>query len=473
MEQKKIPLELIVLNEDNPRQITREKLDRLIESLLVFPKMLELRPVVLDDNNIALGGNMRTRGLKEIRGYTTEQLTECMERQQKYNNMTPFEQGQLLEFWLAWQKKPVVPYMEANDLTDEERNEFIVKDNVGFGMWDYDMLANQYDETLLDEWGVDVWQNDGDDDGDGSGSGDKKGSLQERFVVPPFSILDTRKGYWKERKQVWRELIGDAGESREGTLADGDTNVMASINSGVSLFDPVLAEALCKWFTPNAGAKIFDCFAGDTQKGFVFGHCGYEFTGIELRQEQIDVNNSVLANFNLPVKYICDDGQNVAKHIKKTSQDLLFSCPPYFDLEVYSDKPNDASNQSSYDGFLEILDNALTSSIGCLKDDRFAVIVVGDVRDSKTGFYHSITGDVKDIFKRNGMLLYNELIIVEAIGTLPQRVGRYMTNRKIGKCHQNVLVFYKGNPANIKDTFPAIDYTDDDVQKFDEANKEE
>jgi len=241
---------------------------------------------------------------------------------------------------------------------------------------------------------------------------------------------------------------------------------MASINSGVSLFDPVLAEALCKWFTPTIGAKIFDCFAGDTQKGFVFGHCGYEFTGIELRQEQIDVNNEVLSNFNLPVKYICDDGQNVAKHIKKDSQDLLFSCPPYFDLEVYSDNPKDASNQDDYDGFLRILDNALTNSIECLKDERFSVIVVGDVRDKKTGFYHSLTGDVKDIFKRNGMLLYNELIIVEAIGTLPQRVGRYMTNRKIGKCHQNVLVFYKGDPAKIKDTFASIDYTEEDVEKF-------
>ena len=76
---------------------------------------------------------------------------------------------------------------------------------------------------------------------------------------------------------------------------------------------------------------------------------GNKFTGIELRQEQADLNNQRLKGSKS--KYICDDGQNVLKHIKPNTQDLLFSCPPYFDLEVYSELENDASNQKEYASF--------------------------------------------------------------------------------------------------------------------------
>jgi hypothetical protein len=133
---------------------------------------------------------------------------------------------------------------------------------------------------------------------------------------------------------------------------------------------------------------------------------------------------------------------------------------------VYSDKPNDASNQSTYKGFLEILDKAFTDALVCLKDDRFAAIVVGDIRDKQTGFYHDFVSDIKDIFKRNGAPLYNEMIIIEPIGTLPQRVQRYMKNRKVGKCHQNVLVFYKGDPEKIKDNYKLIEYASEDLESF-------
>jgi DNA modification methylase len=181
---------------------------------------------------------------------------------------------------------------------------------------------------------------------------------------------------------------------------------------------------------------------------------GHNFTGIELREEQAKLNNDRVKS--MTAKYICDDGQNVDKHIEENSQDLLFSCPPYFDLEVYSDLPNDASNQSDYQDFIKILDNAFSKSIKCLKDNRFAVVVVGDVRDKK-GFYYGFNDDVKQIFKRNGMSLYNEMVLVESIGTLPQRVGMYMKNRKIGKCHQNIFVFYKGDTSKIAEIYPKLD----------------
>jgi len=446
----------IVLNAENPRQQTEEDAKRMRQSLLVFPKMMYHRKVTLADKltRRALGGNMRTRALLWIKDASREQLVAELEQQQKYQNMTAYEQEQLLEWWLEWQKKPLVAVDYTPEFTEDEQEEFVIKDNLSFGSWDWDMLANQWDESLLENMGLDVWQPDKQKEGEGSGSKEQHGKLEDKFVVPPFTILDTRQGYWRERKEVWRQLIQDFGESRENKLADGETNVMATINNGVSLLDPVMAELVCRWFGMSGG-KAFDCFAGDTVFGYVAATLGMSFTGIELREEQASLNNERVQGMS--ARYICDDGQNVAKHIAKESQDLLFSCPPYYDLEVYSDLPNDASNQGTYEEFLQILRNAFTNAIACLKQNRFAVVVVGDIR-SKEGFYYDFVGDIKRMFKEAGMPLYNECIIVEPIGTLPQRVARYMRNRKVGKCHQNVLVFYKGNPAEIANNYPAIEY---------------
>ncbi len=279
----------------------------------------------------------------------------------------------------------------------------------------------------------------------------RKGNLNKNFVVPPFTILDTRQGYWQDRKKYWREEIGDNGESREGTLAKD--SIMADINSGVSILDPVLAEIVNKWFVPTLEvAKTFDCFAGDTVFGFVSGTMGNHFTGVELRKEQAELNNNRVADAGLNAFYINDDGQNVAKHIEKESQDLLFSCPPYYDLEVYSDLENDASNQETYEDFLKILDNAFSEAITCLKDNRFAVITVGDLRD-KEGFYYRFCDHIKDIFERNGCRLYNHMIIVDMIGTAHMRANNAMKNRKVIKTHQDVLVFYKGEPKDIQKHF--------------------
>lgn len=222
----------------------------------------------------------------------------------------------------------------------------------------------------------------------------------------------------------------------------------------------MLSEIINRYFVPNATGeqcKTFDVFAGDTVFGFVSATLGNAFTGIELRQEQADFNQSRADEYGLDAKYICDDGRNVLKHIPEASQDLLFSCPPYFDLEVYSDDANDASNQETFEDFYAILDTAFANAIKALKNDRFAVIVIGGVRNKKNGFYYDFTGAVKSTFERNGMSLYNDAVLVTPVGTAAMRAGRYMNNRKLCNVHQNVLVFYKGDPANIKNNFAEIE----------------
>lgn len=114
-----LPIKKIVANPNNPRIIKDDKFKKLVQSIKDFPKMLELRPIVIDENNVVLGGNMRLRALQELG------IKE-------------------------------VPVLYANDLTEEQKKEFIIKDNVGFGEWDWDVLANEWNEEELTEWGLDV-----------------------------------------------------------------------------------------------------------------------------------------------------------------------------------------------------------------------------------------------------------------------------------------------------------------------------
>jgi hypothetical protein len=343
----------------------------------------------------------------------------------------------------------------ANELTEDEKNRFIIADNVGFGDWDFEMLESDWSLDDMSDWGLDMNL---DKSVENYERPDIK--LEDRFIIPPFSILDTRQGYWRRRKKHWNELIQDNGESRENTLgnkkpSESESDLFRQRGFDVSILDPVLAEISNVWFGLE-NCNTFDCFAGDSVFGYVSDALGNNFTGIELRQEQADLNNERLSGSKS--KYICDDGQNVLKHIEENSQDLLFSCPPYFDLEVYSDLENDASNQKDYKDFLVILDNAFTDAIKCLKDNRFAVIVVGDIRDKK-GYYYRFVDDIKDIFKKSGVLLYNELILVNPVGSMALIANKTMESRKVAKVHQNMLVFYKGDTKQIKKIYDKIDFS--------------
>ena len=497
-----INLSQIQVNGANPRIIKDDKFEKLICSILVLPKMLELRPIVVDNTFVALGGNMRYRALTAISDMDEAELKSRLSEARDFQKKTAAEQDNLIEYWQRWKDKPTAHIIKATELSEEEQREFIIKDNVGYGEWDMDALANEWDAEELDDWGLDVWQNKEWENGESSGATNSKpanASLNDRFIVPPFSILDTRKGYWQERKKKWRELIGDNGESRNDTLITSpeikykdlyqrtrqhreelgitfkeyldkyvpddvkEREASKVLSAGVSLLDPVMAEIVCRWFGQD-NCKTFDCFAGDSVFGYVSAHLGNEFVGIELRPEQARLNNERVEG--MTARYINDDGQNVAQHIAPDSQDLLFSCPPYFDLEKYSDLENDASNQDSYEDFIKILENAFKAAVGCLKENRFAVIVVGDVRDKSTGFYYDFCGDIKRIFKEAGMPLYNEIILVETGASTALRAGRYMESRKVAKMHQNILVFYKGKTKEIKNNFKKIEYASEDLERF-------
>jgi len=284
-----------------------------------------------------------------------------------------------------------------------------------------------------------------------------KRNMGDFFGFPPFSILNTVDVNWQKRKRQWNSLINDIGKQREKVL--GGLESFRGCNGrhinnktlSVSILDAVLVELMLKWFTEE-NFKTFDPFAGDTVFGFVSGYLKRPFIGIELRQEQVNFNQEQVNKFELNSKYICDSGENMDRYIKDDSMDFIFSCPPYADLEKYSNLEDDLSNMSHAD-FFKLYRKILTNTYKKLKNNRFAVIVIGEVRD-KNGRYIKLVPKTINYMESAGYIYYNEIILVNSVGTLFLRVGRYMNSgRKIGKRHQNVLVFYKGCMKEIKNVF--------------------
>lgn len=160
MEVVKVKLSKIKANKDNPRTIKIDKMTKLVNSILELPKMLSIRPLVVDENMVVLGGNQRLQALKQISKMTIDDITEQLPKQSKWSKKTLEEKEQTISYWLQWLESLTVEVIRADELTQDEREQFIIKDNIGYGDWDWDELANKWDERELEDWGLDVWVND-------------------------------------------------------------------------------------------------------------------------------------------------------------------------------------------------------------------------------------------------------------------------------------------------------------------------
>ena len=290
-------------------------------------------------------------------------------------------------------------------------------------------------------------------------------SLFDKFIIPPFSIFDTRQGYWQDRKRVWLSLgikseIGRnskcfhmqewADKKRESGDLRGN-----KLPNDISIFDPVVCEICYKWFNVERG-KILDPFAGGSVRGIVATKLGYDYMGIDLREEQCQANYENAAELHCNPKWHCDDAINLNKYVSRESVDMIFTCPPYFDLEKYSDDPKDLSNMD-YKDFGDAYECIIQNCIWALKPNRFAVFVVGDVRD-KNGFMVSLRDLTIKCFEKYGVKLYNDIILATSLASASLRAEKPFTvNRKITKVHQYVLVFYKGDSKEIKNNFKDLD----------------
>ena len=272
--------------------------------------------------------------------------------------------------------------------------------------------------------------------------------LRDKYVEPPFTRLDAVSGSWQKRKNLWKQkgIKSEIGRDENALKYSSMINGKSESYTGTSIFDPVLCELMYKWFCPDGGT-ILDPFAGGSVRGIVANFLGFNYTGLELRPEQVESNRQqgldILPITNQPQWYEGDS--DVLLNDKWNFDfDTIFSCPPYMDLEVYSDRPDDLSTLNDADFTLKY-ESIIKKSCDKLKKDGFAIFVVGDVRDKKTGYYKDLITITKMAFYKAGLKLYNEAILLESgLNTAAMRADKQFTaGKKLVKVHQNVLIFKK------------------------------
>lgn len=406
---------------NNAKEHPKEQIEQIKESIIKFHNN---DPIAIDENNVIIEGHGRYEALKEL-GY--EQV-ECI-------RLSHLNDDQKKAYRLVHNKLTMNSDFNF-DLLEEELKTI---NDIDMGFFDFDLsMFDEIEKEIKEE-------------------ANKK--LTDEFLIPPTSVFDTRQGYWQERKRAWKDIgISSEVGRDEALLGSGLKQLADKLGSktltGTSIFDPVLCEIIYKWFNVHQG-NIFDCFAGGSVRGIVAEKLGYKYTGIDLRKEQVEANILNANELNLNPTWICDDSLNADLYVEDNSVDLLFSCPPYADLEVYSDDERDISNMD-YEQFKEVYKKIIDIACRKVKDDRFAVFVVGDVRDKK-GYYRNFVDYTKECFNNNGFMTYNEIILLEQLGTIPMRARLVFKKRKVAKAHQNILIFYKGDINNIPCNYSNIE----------------
>lgn len=298
------------------------------------------------------------------------------------------------------------------------------------------------------------------------------------------NVWNSTKGDWLKMKREWNEKIEAAGAkhgvsnpkfaSRDGcwqgvngmsnivlshqTVVNGEikTHKTKSLNSNASVLDPVACEVILRFFMPTHGIRVYNPFGGGVQMGFVTGSYMYEYLSSEIRQNQCDANNAICQDF-YSTRWIQSDS---SKYKPKQKYDLVFTCPPYFQVEEYLDydgtpPEGELNSLPTYAEFRETLFTGYRNAIEALNDNCFFVVMTGDSRD-KNGAYYGCEAEHELFFKEQGLHIYNKIIYLECEFTRLAHAKRTLDYRKFPKREQKILVFYKGDMTKIKELYPKI-----------------
>ncbi len=268
-------------------------------------------------------------------------------------------------------------------------------------------------------------------------------SMADRIGFLPISI-------WKPNWTITKELkaiVGDDGSSRALDIKSGNHRTMGAsyketlggASNSVSIFNPHLAQMILSAYCPPK-AKIYDAFAGGGTRGFIASAMGHEYTGVELRQEEVDRILRQQDELSTPFTLYCADSRFYP--IDEGIYDFSYSCPPYYNLEVYSDLLGDMSNVETYEEFLGMLKDSLGITYKGLKDDALCVWVVGNLRRKDGSLIH-FNGDTVRIGQEVGFKLWDELIFWGASDSAVQRSGQFEANRKSVRVHESIIIFKK------------------------------
>ncbi|OIS05318.1 hypothetical protein BHG00_09820 [Corynebacterium ulcerans] len=350
-------------------------------------------------------------------------------------------------------------------------------DGTGYDYDDLSELLETTDGTLPgDEGNIDDGTDTSDDDDDSG----QAATLSERFGVPPVTVINTRSGEWQGRKRAWTAKgIASFEGRRDKMIYTHGANLYSNWfdikskarkthpditdkeiaenyqdqlkpftnGSGTSTFDPVLAELLLAWFSKRDD-RVLDPWAGGSVRGIVSAAVGRQYVGHELRPEQVEENTNQWGTYDQtecahPPQWITGDSRDTMRHHPAGAFDMIIGCPPYYDLETYSDDPSDLSTLTTEE-FDEAMANTLRIADKALANDRFAAFVIGPVRDK-----HGALRDMKRCMINaapTGWSYVNDMVLVNPMGTAQLRAARSFTStRTLTRVHQDIVIFAKGD----------------------------
>jgi hypothetical protein len=298
------------------------------------------------------------------------------------------------------------------------------------------------------------------------------------------NVWNSTKGDWLRIKREWNERIEAAGTAAgianatyatRGGCWQGDNgysqvvNTRRSLNESgeivvttkahngnASVLDPAACEVILRFFMPKDGRRVYNPFGGGVQFGFVTGASGYEYEASEIRQNQCDANNAICSQFP-GVRWTRSDSST---YEPAQGVDLVFTCPPYYKVEEYLDydgKPpaGELNSLPTYEQFRDLLFAGYKRAIAALSDNRFLVIMTGDSRNKRGGYYcHE--AETVCFFKEQGLHVYNQIVYLECEFTRLAHAKTTLNTRKFPKREQKIIVAFKGDPAVIKDEFIGV-----------------
>ena len=308
-------------------------------------------------------------------------------------------------------------------------------------------------------------------------------SLVDEFVLPPFTVLDSRQAYWTKRRAAWRSMglsaVGDdpgdpvsphqyipgyytkleSGMTEEEILREYEETTDPADRDTVKakIFDPVLAEACLSWFS-GPGDRVVDPFLGDGVRGCVSGLLGRDFVGFDLQQPSIEhlsgqfeavseahaASQNVTSTYEWPdpvaPKAVLGDSEKLLE-VYKSQFDFGFWCPPPPNYRGATDKMGLGTMKTGYISTYASILQRFTES---LKPGGIAVVVIAEPR-AKTGEQSGLISETVREMLDLGMELFNEAVVINHIGSGAIRAGRdFRRGRKLTRTHQTLLTFSKG-----------------------------
>lgn len=407
LEVEYLPIEGVRPYENNPRR-NDKAVDIVKKSISEFGFR---NPIIVDKDNEIIAGHTRIKAAKELE----------MEK---------------------------IPVLRVEDLTDAQVKAFRIMDNKSqeYAEWDEELLKEEFDELRNSDLDLELTGFEEEEYKELT-----KEELKEKaellakdiLIIPAFSVFDGRSGKWINRTRKWREIvpIEECVETREGTLAD--PNNMYGQYRSVSVFNHTLAEVLTRGFSKE-GDKVVIPFA-EASITAVTSILNREVLGIELREEQVKINNKLIDKFDSEDSKVIKGDALDEKNYEEA--DFIMSCPPYIGLEKYSELDEDLSNMGQSEYF-KSMEEFLEICYKKLKEGRFMALVLGNIR-AKNGRVIDISGEVRRLAEKKGFNFYNDIVFLQPMASTALRQGQFTKSRKVVRCHEKVLILKKGGKEKI------------------------